>query len=165
MVAKEKAGSDANEDQFLPDMCSLQAVFLLVLLGELLAVALTLADTKLPIFDWSALGFRSYLIQWVVLLSAGILCQIRPWLARQSALVAGSTSYTLVLFVAGGCSFLGLLFIGGWQPEDFWVLVSNILLAGILGGIVLRYLYVQQQWAESATRRTQCAYERPSGQD
>lgn len=132
---------------FLPDMCSLQAVFLLVMLGELLAVALTLADTGLAAFDWENLGMRSVLTQWIVLLSAALLCPLRFRLARLSAWLAGALCYGLVLGVTLACSLLGLWVPDGWQPEDGMRLLGNLVLAAIFAGIVLRYLYVQQQWS------------------
>jgi len=130
---------------FLPDMCSLQAVFLLVLLGELLALALSLADSGLSAFDWGNLGLRSFLIQWIVLLSAALLCPLRPWLAQQRPWLAGLLSYLLVMSVAALCSGVGAWLLDGWQPRDWLLIGGNLLLAAIFSGVVLRYLYVQQQ--------------------
>lgn len=132
---------------FLPDICTLQAVFLLVILGELLALALTLADSGLAAFDWENLGVRSFLLQWIVLLSAALLCPLRFRLARLPAWLAGAACYALVLGVTLVCSLLGLWAMGGWQPEDGLKLLGNLILAAIFAGIVLRYLYVQQQWS------------------
>ncbi|GAB3111443.1 sensor histidine kinase [Pseudomaricurvus hydrocarbonicus] len=128
-------------------MCSLQAVFLLVLLGELLALALTLADSGLGRFDWEGLGLRSFLMQWIVLLSAALLCPLRFRLSRLPAWLAGALCYLLVLGVTLLCSGLGLWGVDGWQDDDLDTLLGNLLLAAIFAGVVLRYLYVQQQWS------------------
>ena len=130
---------------FLPNLCTLQAVFLLVVLGELLALALTLADVRLSHFDWQGLGLRSFLIQWIALLSAALICPLRPWLSLQKPSRAGLLSYCLVLAVAAMCSIVGLWLLDGWQIDDLWGLLSNLVLTGIFAGVVLRYLYVQQQ--------------------
>lgn len=146
--APARKGLSSDEPTpFLPDMCTLQAVFLLVLLGELLALALTLADSGLTHFDWEDLGFRSFLIQWMVLLSAASLCPLRFWLSSLPAWLAGLLSYGLVLTVTLVCSWLGLWMIDGWQSNDWPILLSNLVLSAIFAGVVLRYLYVQQQWS------------------
>lgn len=129
---------------FLPDLCNVQAVFTLVLGGELLALALVLADSGLRPFNWEQLGNVSFLVQWVVLLSAGLLCPLRPFLARHSLLLAGFLSFSLVLLVTFASSLVGQWLISGSQV-DYWEVGSHLLLAAIFGGIVLRYFYIQQQ--------------------
>lgn len=144
-VEADSAAPDAPP--FLPDMCTLQAVFLLVMLGELLALALTLADSGLSGFDWEDLGFRSFLVQWIVLLSAALLCPLRFRLSRLPPWAAGAACYLLVLTVTLVCSVLGIWGVDGWQEEDGPILLGNLILSAIFAGIVLRYLYVQQQWS------------------
>ncbi|MGH1372319.1 MAG: sensor histidine kinase [Cellvibrionaceae bacterium] len=143
----QKALPPSDSVPFLPDMCALQAVFLLVLLGELLALSLTLADSGLMYFDWEDLGFRSFLIQWIVLLSAAALCPLRFWLSSRPSWLAGLLSYLLVQLITVLCSALGLWFVDGWQSSDVWGMLSNLILSAIFSGVVLRYLYVQQQWS------------------
>lgn len=146
-VEVEVDSLESDTPPFLPDMCTLQAVFLLVMLGELLALALTLADSGLAGFDWEGLGFRSFLVQWIVLLSAALLCPLRFRLSRLPPWVAGSVCYLLVLGVTLVCSLLGVWGMDGWQEEDGPILLGNLILSAIFAGIVLRYLYVQQQWS------------------
>jgi len=130
-------------EEFLPDMCTLQAVFFLVLFSELLALVLTLADDGLLRFDWEGLGLRSILIQWIALLSAALLCRLRPWLARQLSWQAGVVCYLLVLSITALCTALGLFLIN--SEINGMRLLSNLLLSAIIAGIILRYLYLQQQ--------------------
>lgn len=141
------SATSLERQPFLPDMCTLQGVFLLVLLGELLALSLTLADSGLSRFDWEDLGFRSFLMQWIVLLSAAALCPLRFWLSQLPAWGAGLASYGLVLGVTLACSAIGLWLMGGWEPRDSLILLGNLILSAIFSGVVLRYLYVQQQWS------------------
>lgn len=142
---------------FLPNVCSLQAVLFLVIVAELLALALTVAAAGLWPFDWQGLGLRSFLLLWIMLLSASVLCPIRFWLGSLSPMVAGGLCYTLVLVITLLCTWVGLGLLGdplsAYQPR----ILANLVLAAILGGIMLRYLYVQQQWrnqqeAESSAR-------------
>lgn len=129
---------------FLPDLCRVQAVFILVLGGELLALALVLARSGLRPFDWTALGNASFMVQWIVLSSAALLCPLRPFLARRSLVLAGTVSYSLVLGVTLLASVVGQVLLRGAAP-DWWDTLTHLLLAGIFGGIVLRYFFIQQQ--------------------
>ncbi|WP_246125293.1 sensor histidine kinase [Exilibacterium tricleocarpae] len=117
----------------------------LVLVGELLALALVVTDAGLQRFDWVQLGAVSFLVQWIVLSSAALLCPLRPFLRRQPPVLAGSLSYGLVLFIA-----LVFLAAGQWMlapgtETRWWGLLDGLLLAAIFAGIALRYFYLQQQ--------------------
>ena len=91
---------------FLPDLCSSQAVFLLVLVAELLALLLTIsASSGLQHFSWDKLAMISVQVQWIVLFSAIALCRLRFWLGRQDHVRAGATAYALVLAIALVTSF------------------------------------------------------------
>ncbi len=141
---------------FLPDLCSSQSVFLLVLVAELLAVLLTIsASSGLQHFNWDKLALISVQVQWIVVFSAVALCRLRFWLGRQNHVRAGVASYalvlgiTLVLCIAGqwiiyGAS--GLAFVDEHTFSfDGWLLLNSMVIAAILSGILLRYLYLQQQ--------------------
>lgn len=141
---------------FLPDLCSSQAVFLLVLVAELLALLLTIsASSGLQHFSWDKLALISVQMQWIVVFSAVALCRLRFWLGRQDPMRAGFTSYalvlaiTLVLCVIGQWliyGFSGMAFVGDQEFSfDGWLLLNNMVIAAILSGILLRYLYLQQQ--------------------
>src|SRR5690606_26697702 len=129
---------------FLPGLCKVQAVFTLVIGGELLALALVLADSGLRPFNWQQLGIVSFLVQWVVLLCAAILCLLRSFLSRHSLLLAGCLSYGIVLLVTLVSSLAGQ-WLTQVQNVDWWGVGTHLLLAAIFGGIVLRYFYIQQQ--------------------
>jgi two-component system sensor histidine kinase AlgZ len=144
----------AADPHFLPDLCQSQAVFMLVLVAELIAVLLTLASAGLQDFRWDLLALNSFFIQWIVLLSALLLCRLRGRLQRWSPAQAGSASFvvvllvTLVLSVAGQWLLYRFVYPLHAQPPfalDSWRLLTHLLIAGILAGIVLRYLYLQQQ--------------------
>lgn len=140
---------------FLPDLCNSQAVFLLVLVAELLALLLTIsASSGLQHFNWDKLALISVQVQWIVLFSAVALCRIRFWLGQQTHVQAGTASYVLVLLFTLVLSVLGQWIIygigaGGTAGDhfefDYWLLLNNLVIAAILSGILLRYLYLQQQ--------------------
>lgn len=130
---------------FLPNLCSLQAVFRLVVLGELLALVLLLAKVGIQGIDGYNLGVMSIAVQWVCLASAGALCQLRDWFRRVSPQLAGTVAYALVQLVTLVVVYFGgSLQRGDWLPR--WAdLYSQLLLSMVLAGVVLRYFYLQQQ--------------------
>lgn len=132
---------------FLPDLCKVQSVFTLIIGGELLALALVLADVGVYPINWQQLGSVSFMVQWIILLSAASLCPLRPFLGRHSLPLAGTVSFSLVLVVTLFVSVLGQ-WISRTEGFDFWQILTNLLLAAIFAGIVLRYFYIQQQLLE-----------------
>ena len=134
---------------FLPNLCHSQAIFLLVLVAELMALLLSISHSGLRDFSWDILAITSLQIVWVVLLSALVLCRLKRWLGLVSPVRAGLSSYGVVLGITLSLSVLGqwLLGMDGSLRSNFngWQLANNMAVAAILAGIALRYLYVQQQ--------------------
>ena len=117
---KQPASLAEPANPFLPELCTSQSVFLLVLVAELLALLLTIsASSGLQHFDWDKLALISVQVQWVVVFSAIALCRLRFWLARQSHVRAGCTSYALVLFITLVLSVLGQWIIYGVSGMAF----------------------------------------------
>lgn len=155
-VKNTRAEAREPSNPFLPDLCNSQAVFLLVLVAELLALLLTIsASTGLRHFSWETLALISVQVQWIVVCSAVALCRMRFWLGRQTQVQAGAASYGVVLLITLLLSILGQWLIYGLSamafsgdPDvefDYWLLLDNLVIAAILSGILLRYLYLQQQ--------------------
>lgn len=130
---------------FLPNLCTVQAVFHLILVGELLAIALTVAQSGVLGFSWNRLGVLSMLIQWIVLASAACLCPLRPWFKRRHPMVAGMISYLLVLCITVMFSAVGIYLQSPSTGLNWDLLLTNLMLAAVFAGIVLRYFYLQQQ--------------------
>ncbi|MBL8252842.1 MAG: histidine kinase [Candidatus Competibacter sp.] len=137
---------------FLPDFCTNQVAFALILLAELFALVLALHEIDKPGEFWTQLAFISLFVQWVVLGVAAVLCLCKHWLGR-----LGSTAATFA--VLGLTLLITLLFsiVGWWwlesRPalfEDLGPLIlpltRNLAIAGIVTLIALRYFYVQHHW-------------------
>ncbi len=134
-----------NPDQplpLLPYLCQPSAILWLVLVGELLAVVLMLADSSSH-FSWAHLGSVSMVIQWIVLCCALVLCQIRHLLNRLKPIPSGCLAYGICLFIAGLVLWLAQLLVPTSFNTEQWV--KAVLIAAIFSGILLRYLYLQQQ--------------------
>lgn len=135
---------------FIPDLCSVQAVFLLVLVGELLAIVLSVNRQGLQQFTWQGFAMVSLFVQWTVLVSAAGLCQLRRRLAGGSRAYAAAASYVWVLLVTLAISALAQWLLGGmfntgeWH-FDYWQLLGNLVISAVLAGIALRYFYLAQE--------------------
>lgn len=132
---------------FIPDLCAPRPVLVMVLLAELMVLAYTLSSSTLPGFNWELCAIASLLVQWVVLLSAAMLCPLRRVLSRVSLPLATLASLLVVLCVTGLASILTLLFNLYAVPEAVatWWVLRNMVVAALLTCIVLRYFYLQQQ--------------------
>ena len=132
---------------FIPDLCSPRSVFVMILLAELMVLVYTLAVSALPSFNWDLLASCSLFVQWVVLLSAAILCQLRQFFSRLSLQAATAGSLLVVMLVTGLSSWFAQTFYVPMprSAEGGWWLLRNLLVAVVLSGIVLRYFYLQQQ--------------------
>ncbi|CEA04168.1 alginate biosynthesis protein AlgZ/FimS [Pseudomonas saudimassiliensis] len=146
LLSKPQAG----EDFFLPDLCSSVAVFTLVVLAELMVLVWVLAQPVTGGFDWLQLAMASLFVQWIVLLSAALLCRLRGWMRRRPLGLAIGCCYAVVVGLA-------LLFtvaadwvlyqgLAGAPPVNGNQLLRHGLIALIMTSLLLRYFYLQQQW-------------------
>lgn len=132
---------------FIPDLCAPRPVFVMVLLVELMVLVYTLTASDLPNFNWEILALCSLFVQWVVLLSASVLCGLRRIISGFSLMLVSLCCLLVVLAVTAISS------LAAWQLLPIlndgtgvaWWLLRNLLVAAVLGGIVLRYFYLQQQ--------------------
>ncbi len=151
-----RSSSGTEENFYLPNFCSSKAVLLLVIAAEMLALVLVLANSARNSFDWSFLGSLSLFIQWIVLLSAGSICILKPLLNRFSTAII--TSACLAIFLTMTSLFTALT---GQVPDAFSIikpdsvpfswqglsgpLLRNNLIALILGTVALRYFFLQKE--------------------
>ncbi|TQV72137.1 sensor histidine kinase [Aliikangiella marina] len=147
-----KKAKDAQEF-FLPDFCQPQSLFLVVLVGELLAVIFTLLNFQPQANLWNLLGIYSISIQIIALISVSLLCWLRPWLAKYSDWVSGALSLSVILFATLVFTYVVIRYY--WQiPIDLTqqaqsnIFLRHVLIAGLIGAVALRYFYLQQQYRQ-----------------
>lgn len=157
MGSNEPREPDRTEDQFLPDFCSARAVLAVVLLAELVAIVLTLARYETTLQFWEDLARVSMFLLWCTLLSAGVLCAVRPLLAGRGPASTSLAALGIVLgcvaIVATGAWWMGrawqdlplLLAVGGGSDLPSF-LVTTLLIAAIVTALLLRYFWVTAQW-------------------
>ena len=131
----------SSSSVLLPHLCSNASVLGLILAGELIALALTLVQSPLRGFSWETFGYISMVVQWIILLSALLLCLLSRWFSHRSVVVGGVSAYGMVMCIA-----TVVLGAACWLMDDSGEsLLKNIFLTAIFAGIFLRYLFLQQQ--------------------
>lgn len=157
MESNEPLEPRRSEGPFLPDFCSARAVLAIVLLAELVAIVLTLANYEGGLQFWETLARISFFLLWATLLSAGLLCVARPLLAASGTPVTSLAALGIVL----GC--VATISVGTWWVGRAWpelpsllvaggtgrlaeFLMTNLFIAGIVTSLILRYFWVTAQW-------------------
>lgn len=137
---------------FIPNLCEVSAVFMLILMVELLSLLLALAPSE-QIGFWQRLAFISFFAQWLGLVNASLLCLLKNWLNTQTVLLCASFSFVMMLLVT--LIFSGLvIYVNGEmglsssvnRQEVMYFITRNLAISSIIYGVVLRYFYVQYQW-------------------
>jgi len=96
-MSPQQPHNPATGQGFLPNFCSLPMVLGIVVVGELVAIILTLSPIQPNQDRWTMLGQLSLFIQWLGLSSALLLCQLSRWLGHRSAKQLGLISYLLLV--------------------------------------------------------------------
>jgi two-component system, LytTR family, sensor histidine kinase AlgZ len=148
---------------FLPDFCTARSVVTVVVVAQLTAFVLTLARPA-GMQPWTDLLRLSLFLQWIALVSAGVLCVSRGWLARLrpavgvlaafGALVATATLLAEAAWWTAHLTGTGAVLVSTARAE---FLLRTFGLSMIVSAVVLRYLWIQHQWrqrvrSEASTR-------------
>ena len=146
------AGARIASRGWMPDFCSLPILGSVVVTVELIVLVVLIAPGQ---GGWPTprdLFAASFLAQWIALISAAVLCKAGPWLGRRPVLVGGTLATLVPAVVAAACSAiaqsLDRSLALGWIPrtEAPTFLLSNAMLAAVVGLILMRYIFVLQQW-------------------
>lgn len=132
----------------VPNLCSVSAISMLVLFGELLVMVLLLAG---PEVTWVRLALLSLYVQWVALLAAGALCTSRPLFDRLRLVPGAVLAFVLVMGITLAVGVVADRVMAGallGVPFDWGTLLRELIIASIIAALVLRYFYVQQQLRE-----------------
>lgn len=138
-----------SPDLYIPDLCRVRAVFLLLVTTELVVLLFALVRADHQWIDWDFFGLASLFSQWTVLTSAALICSLRTWLAKlpvaRITLVVMAIIELDVLFFSLFAT--SLLQWSAWHFTWHWRAIGhNLVIALIVSGTVLRYFYLQFQW-------------------
>jgi two-component system sensor histidine kinase AlgZ len=143
----------ASEEPFLPDFCAGRAVFTMLVISEIVAAVLTLAQA--PGLSDLAAHFvpLALFMPWIGLASAAVLCGMRRWIGGASAARLAAGAFAALLFTHAFISqaawnltdWFGL---GGQLISDDEVtfLVRNLGLSFIVSTLILAYFFLLHQW-------------------
>ncbi|TNC81472.1 MAG: sensor histidine kinase [Oleiphilus sp.] len=141
---KSDEGHSAN---FMPDLCQVTAVLFLLLSTQLFALIITLITSKKGLIDWEFLGLLSVYCHCIVLSCATVICQSRPWLANRSVRLVAAYCLSAIIAVSALFSWMFTRIIpSGSLPLEQDFILRSVLISALVGGILLRYFYLQHQW-------------------
>ena len=149
--------TDSPPRAFLPNFCAIRMVFAVVVSAELLAIVLTLGAFPPADQFWTELSLRSLYTQWITLSVAALYCGLRVPLSRLSHARAGILAWLLILLVTAGVFAAAHLLELRAGRQVMPALGQHLAIAGIVGAMLLRYLYEQhrerqRELAESQAR-------------
>lgn len=137
---------------FLPDFCDVRMVFVIILLAELLAIVLALAQPSYVNDRFFSLALYSMFIQCISITCTAVLCLGRGHLNALPDQWTATLSFLLILLIA--YSFIEIIWwlFSRWSVVDtslgaHWNFVMRSMgITAITGALALRYFYVQHQW-------------------
>ena len=91
---------DTAETVFLPDLCGVTALFVVVVVGELVALLVVITGTGFSRAFFHELALVSFYTQWLGLSSAAVLCAARKPLNGFDERNIAVICYLLILIVA-----------------------------------------------------------------
>lgn len=148
---KNKAAT--GDTFFIPNLCQTSPLLLLILISELCVLAWQLAGQD---FSWGQLGLRSITVQWIILLSAAALCQLRRVLPRLTLKQGWLLSFCSIELIGIVVVTVGYLFVSPGQVSVGGVVQASLAIA-IIAAMVLRYfqllqVVIDQNQAEISSR-------------
>lgn len=139
---------DQPTESFIPDLCHSRAVFTIIFLAEVLALILCLGPgTSLDALP-SQLAFTSLLVQWIALVSAALLCNLRGYFSRLGDLRGGLLAFFILQLVTLVFTYITFLVLPtNYLPtqDESTLIGRNLLLSGLISAVLLRFFYLQHR--------------------
>ena len=159
-----KTDAARSDALYLPDFCTSRATLATVLIVELTALVLTLARESGTIDFWTDLSRTSMFLLWIGLAGSGVLCALRPQLARMTVAAGSAAVLALIGAVIAAVSVCAWLFgrsslviesggAGLFPAAPGIFLLRNVSIGLIVTGVALRYFYVAHEWRTSVELR------------
>jgi len=154
--------SQAREPRvYLPDFCAAGTILVVLLVAELVAILLTLAAHTPEGRFLTELAKMSMYVLWLALLSAAVLCHIRPRVET----LGPSRAFTLCFVIIEAlCLVVAEI---TYQLTDYFgaaaiiddthggFLLRSFTMSSIIIALALRYLYISSEWRRSIVLEAQ----------
>jgi len=129
----------------LPELLDTRKFILLVMAAQLIVMVLALFEYGL-FFNWEGFAKLTVYVQWQVLLSAFILSLARDFINKSPLQRAIAFSYGIMLVISVAVALMAQWLVMPIKfPQADWCEVGRgFAMTAIIGGIALRYLYMQQ---------------------
>lgn len=160
MIAAKDPDNEPNQ-AYLPDFCAAGTLFIIILVAELIAIALTLASYGPQQQFLIALSKTSFLILWIALLGTALMCQLKAYLES-----AGQTRAFVISFVVLEIMCL-VVAEGAWQLTRIYgesliiddthttFILRTFAISSIVIALAMRYLYISSEWRRSIVLEAQ----------
>lgn len=134
-------------ESFVPNLCQSNALFFLLLSTQLFALVVALISSTHGLLNWEFLGLFSIYCHCIVLSCSAIICQSQSLLTARSPKYLSIFCLLTICIVAAAvatlCEFL-IPQAKGAHTEHF--IFRSVLVSAIVGGVLLRYVYLQNEW-------------------
>ena len=143
-----------EKTEFLPNFCTGEVVFNVVVVAEMLAIVINLIIPRdfLGTSAFQDLILISLFIQWVALAGTAVLCYTRKYLNRLPNLRALGMAYLLLLLTTFVISEGAILLLWGVgridSPQPAWYVSFHILtltISAIINGLLLRLFLAKHE--------------------
>jgi len=127
---------------FIPNLCDLQTVLFVILSIQVLAFVIALIKTQDALINWQLLGITSLLLHTIALSTCAVLCALRPVVMHRSVRYQASIAICTVISLSGIISWTSTQLVIGNEAVALSFIGSNMVVAGLLTSLVLRYFYL-----------------------
>jgi two-component system sensor histidine kinase AlgZ len=160
LIAAKDPNSETTQ-AYLPDFCAATTLFIIVLVAELVAIALTLASYGPEQQFLIELSKTSFLILWIALLGTALMCQLKGYLEK-----AGQTRSFVIGFVVLEVMCL-IVAEAAWQLTRIYgesliiddthatFILRTFAISSIVIALAMRYLYISSEWRRSIVLEAQ----------
>lgn len=163
---KNESAESKQRPSVLPDFCTNQTVLTAMLIGELLAIVLTVGASSWNIDGLVYLGYASLFIQWITLCDIAVLCwgkRLFEKLPVGQMMAAIYISLQLVTLLISELGYRiavssGLRFYSD-LPFHIELLASNVLISMVITAVAMRYFFLQTQSLQRMQAETQARIE------
>ncbi len=150
-----------DSQAYLPDFCAAGTLFIVLLVAELVAIALTLAAHDSGGQFLVELSKTSFFVLWLALLGAAVMCQLRKRLESSGATRAFVISFIVLELI---CLLLAEV---SWQLTRIFAessiindthsnfILRTFAISSIVIALAMRYLYVSSEWRRSIVLEAQ----------